>query len=116
MAIFGQAQAEDPLGIGVQQRGLAARKATQDARVQDWYHGNRPIGAPPPVTNVLADPKWAGLFQAMAEQGVTKARTGAAGGIGNPGFFDQQDPNRLQRQQLLQQLQIQDVNQYGRPR
>lgn len=116
MAIFGQNPSDDPLGIGIQQRGLAARKATQDARVQDWYHGAHPIGAPPPITNVLADPKWAGLFQALAEQGVTKARTGAAAGIGNAGFFEQQDPNRLQREQLLKQLQIQDVNQYGRTR
>lgn len=115
MPTFGQG-ADDPLGIGIQQRGLAARKATQDARLQNWYSGRRPIGAPPPITNVLADPKWAGLFQALAEQGVTKARTGAAAGMGEAGFFDQQDPQRLQRQQLLQQLQAQDLNQFGRMR
>ena len=33
---------------------------TQNQRVQDWYHGAQPIGAPPPVNNILADPKWAG--------------------------------------------------------
>lgn len=110
MPQFGQPATDDPLGIGIQQRGLAARKATQDARVQDWYHGQHPIGAPPPITNVLADPKWAGLFQAMAEQGVTKARTGAAAGMGNAGFFDLQDPNNLKRQALVEQLRVQDVN------
>lgn len=113
MPAFGN-QLSDPGGIGVQQRGMDAYQAAQQQRTHDWYGGKQPIGAPPPVNNILPDPKWQGLFQAMAEQGVTKAGTAAASGMGQPGFFDTQDPRAQQKQALMNQLRAQDVNTRGK--
>lgn len=100
----------DPQGNALMLRGREAWQQGQDARIQDYYHGGSVVGAPPPITNVIPDSRWSGLLQALAEQGATKLRTGAAAKMGARGFFDLQDPQSLQRQQLLEHLRAQDLN------
>lgn len=97
----------DPQGNALQVRGLANRRAS------DLLESQRPrsLGAPQILNGVLPDARWAGLFQALADQGVDKLKTGAASGIGDPGFFDQQDPHMQQRQALMRELMARDLNQ-----
>ncbi len=107
--IFGAQPTADPNGIALQQRGMDAWRAEQANRLKTYQAGMQPIGAPPPVTNVLPDPKWQGLFQALAEQGVDKLKSsGASGGAMGP--FDQQVASPQQRLALLTQLKAQDWN------
>lgn len=115
MPVFGAQPLADPNGIALQQRGMEAWKAAQDARLRQYQAGQQPLGAPPPVTNVLPDPKWQGLFQALAEQGVSKLKSGGAAGYGR-GAFDAPVMNTQQQLALLNQLKAQDLNTYGAAR
>ena len=100
----------DPLGVGLQQRGMAARAEADQAQATD----SAALGVALP-TNVLADPKWQGLLQALFEAGGNHVMARGSG-WGTPGFFAQQDPHHLQRRALAEQLASQDINQYGRTR
>lgn len=93
--------------VGRQVRGLAHRRAYD----QEQMLAGRPASGGP-----AADPAWQGLFQALDESGASKVRTGEAGNMGGPGFFEQQDPNNLQRQSLKGLLAAKDINAYGRTR
>jgi hypothetical protein len=62
----------DPLGIDVQTRGLAAeRQARQDMADRSFDEQN-PLLATSAITGPLPDARWAGFFQALADQGVHK--------------------------------------------
>lgn len=82
------------LGIGLMQRGMATSQAEDAAHAQDAFH--RGV-----LTNIVArDPKWQGLFQALAEAGANKVRTGSAAEWdaegASPGFFESQ-PSQMSR-------------------
>lgn len=57
---------DDPLGVGVQARGMAAARQSQ-------LQGNPAFASGP-----LLDPRWEGLFQALAEQHVSRVGIDAA--------------------------------------
>ena len=112
MPQFGALPSADPNGIALQQRGMEAWRTDQANRLRQYQNGQQPIGAPAPVTNVLPDPKWQGLFQALAEQGVGKLKSSGAAGMGL-GPFDQSAVSPQQRLALFTQLKAQDLNTYG---
>lgn len=79
------APASTDLGIGLMRRGMATSQANDTAHAADSFQ--RGV-----LTNIVArDPKWQGLFQALAEAGANHVRTGAAARWDDPGFFDTQD-------------------------
>lgn len=57
---------DDPLGVGVQARGMAAARQSQ-------LQSNPAFASGP-----LLDPRWEGLFQALAEHNVTRVSEDAA--------------------------------------
>ncbi len=58
--------ADDPLGQGVQARGVEVQRQERASRDPNYMSGP------------LIDPQWAGLFQAMSERGVDRIRGGGA--------------------------------------
>ncbi len=101
---------QDPLGTRLQ---LAGVKASQDSAYERSKDAaSRGVAT---INTVLPDPKWAGLMQALFESGAENVKARGSG-WGTPGFFAQQDPNNLQRKALVEQLQAQDLNNYGRVR
>ena len=95
----------DALGVGLMVRGVAARQASDAQMAADA--AKRGVA----VTNTVAiDPRWEGLFQALAEAGAGKVKLD--GGPG--GFFARQGQTTTgQQQQLLDALRVNDVNTYG---
>lgn len=60
--------------------------------------------------NVLPDPRWEGLKQALFEAGVDRVQTGARAGYAPLGFFDTQETLNAAQQQRARLLQAMMVN------
>lgn len=84
MATIARTSPPNDLGINLMQRGMATSQASDQAHAQDSF--SRGV-----LTNTIGrDPRWQGLFQALAEAGATRLRTGAAAKQSGPGFFETQ--------------------------
>jgi len=66
----------DPLGVDVQQRGMANARAARQALVQRSFDEADPRLATSAITGPLPNPQWEGFLQSLHDAGATNIRGG----------------------------------------